>query len=151
MSLSCKLLILVLSLVAASAFGADGQKGGYFPRPESQGGWRKLDRADEIRHIADTGGVVAVIFMNYWLGEHTTKDGLDAIVATAKQIADVGGIDTVAFGSDFDGFTDPPDDIKDISQMPRLTDALLAAQFSESDVEKILGRNMERVLRAGWR
>jgi membrane dipeptidase len=106
---------------------------------------------DEIRHIADTGGVVAVIFMNYWLGEHDTSNGLDAIVATAKHIADVGGIDTVAFGSDFDGFTDPPDDIKDISQMPRLTDALLEAQFSESDVEKILGRNMERVLRMGWR
>ena len=25
---------------------------------------------DEIRRIADTGGVVAMIFMNYWLGEH---------------------------------------------------------------------------------
>ena len=106
---------------------------------------------DEIRHIADTGGVVAVIFMNYWLGEHETKNGLEAIVATAKHIADVGGIDTVAFGSDFDGFTDPPDDIKDISQIPRLTDALLEAQFSESDVERILGKNMERVLRMGWR
>jgi membrane dipeptidase len=89
--------------------------------------------------------------MNYWLGEHDTSNGLDAIVATAKQIADVGCIDTVAFGSDFDGFTDPPDDIKDISQMPRLTDALLEAPFSEPDVEKILGRNMERVLRMGWR
>ena len=105
---------------------------------------------DEIRHIAGTGGVVAVIFMNYWLGEHDTKDGLDAIVATARQIADVGGIDAVAFGSDFDGFTDPPDDIKDISQLPRLTDALLDSQFSEPDVEKILGKNMERVLRNGW-
>ncbi len=105
---------------------------------------------DEIRHIADTGGVVAVILMNYWLGEHDTKNGLDAIVATAQRIADVGGIDTVAFGSDFDGFTDPPDDIKDISQLPRLTDALLDAQFSESNVEKILGKNMERVLRNGW-
>ena len=106
---------------------------------------------DEIRHIASTGGVVAVIFMNYWLGEHDTKNGLDAIVATARHITEIGGIDTVAFGSDFDGFTDPPDDIKDISQLPRLTDALLEAQFSEPDVEKILGKNMERVLRLGWR
>ena len=106
---------------------------------------------DEIRHIADTGGVIAVIFMNYWLGEHHKKNGLDSIVATVKHIADIGGIDAVAFGSDFDGFTDPPDDIKDVSQMPRLTAALLDAGFSEADVEKILGRNMERVLRAGWR
>jgi membrane dipeptidase len=89
--------------------------------------------------------------MNYWLGERHQKNGLDSIVATARHIAEIGGIDSVAFGSDFDGFTDPPDDIKDVSQMPRLTAALLDAGFSEADAGKILGGNMERVLRTGWR
>ena len=107
--------------------------------------------AEEIVRIAGTGGVIGVIFMNYWLGEHEKKKGLDAIVATVRRIVEVGGSDTVAIGSDFDGFTDPPDDIKDISQMPRLTDALLEAGFGEPEVEKILGKNMERVLRLGWR
>jgi len=106
---------------------------------------------DEIRHIASTGGVIAVIFMNSWLGEHQSKDGLDAIVATIGAISDTGGIDSVAIGSDFDGFTDPPDDLKDISQMPRLTNALLRAGFGDAEIEKILGLNMERVLRDGWR
>ena len=107
--------------------------------------------AEEIVRIAGTGGVIGVIFMNYWLGEHSKKKGLDAIVATVRRIVEVGGSDAVAIGSDFDGFTDPPDDIKDISQMPRLTDALLDAGFGEPEVEKILGKNMERVLRLGWR
>ena len=106
---------------------------------------------DEIHHIATTGGVIAVIFMNTWLGEHENKNGLDAIVATIRQIADVGGIGAVAIGSDFDGFTNPPDDLKDIAEMPKLTEALLKAGFSETEVEKILGLNMERVLRDGWR
>jgi len=106
---------------------------------------------EEIRHIADTGGVIAVIFMNYWLGEHHSKYGLEAIVATVKAIIDIGGIDSVAIGSDFDGFTDPPDDLKDISEMPRLTNALLEAGLGETEIEKILGINMERVLRNGWR
>jgi len=106
---------------------------------------------DEIRHIASTGGVIAVIFMNSWLGEHRRKNGLDVIVATIRQITGIGGIDTVAIGSDFDGFTDPPDDLKDISQMPRLTEALMQAGFSNTKIEKILGLNMERVLREGWR
>ncbi len=105
---------------------------------------------DEIRHIAETGGVIAVIFMNYWLGEHSTKDGLDAIVATMKAIVNAGGIETVAFGSDFDGFTDPPDDIKEVSKTPRLTMSLLEAGFIPNDIEKILGKNFERVLRLGW-
>jgi len=106
---------------------------------------------DEIRHIASTGGVIAVIFMNTWLGEHDNKNGLDAIIATIRQIAAVGGIDSVAIGSDFDGFTDPPDDLKDIAEMPKLTEALLKNGFSETEIEKILGLNMERVLRDGWR
>jgi membrane dipeptidase len=106
---------------------------------------------DEIRHIASTGGVVAVILMNHWLGEHRKKNGLEAIVATIRAIADIGGIDTAAIGSDFDGFTDPPDDLKDISEMPKLTEALLTAGFGDSEIEKILGGNMERVLRDGWR
>lgn len=106
---------------------------------------------DEVRTIAATGGVIGVIFMNYWLGERSAKDGIDAIVATVKAIANAGGIDTVALGTDFDGFTDPPDDLDDPSKMPLLTQALLTAGLSEPEVEKVLGRNMERVLRAGWR
>jgi membrane dipeptidase len=106
---------------------------------------------DEIRTIASTGGVIAVIFMNSWLGEHESKNGLDAIVSTIRRITEVGGIDTVAIGSDFDGFTDPPDDLADISQMPKLTQALLDAGIAGAEIEKILGGNMIRVLREGWR
>jgi membrane dipeptidase len=105
---------------------------------------------EEIRRIADTGGLIAVIFMNYWLGEHQSNHGLDAIVATIKRIITTGGIDVVGIGSDFDGFTDPPDDLEDISKMPKLTHALLAAGISETDVTKVLGLNLERVLRQGW-
>ena len=105
----------------------------------------------EIRRIAATGGVIAVIFMNHWLGEHDSSNGIEAIVATIRRIVDVGGVDTVAVGSDFDGFTDPPDDLEDISEMPRLTDALLRDGFGETEIEKILGGNMMRVLRDGWR
>lgn len=106
---------------------------------------------EEIVRIADGGGVIGVIFMNYWLGEHTNKNGLQAIVATVRRIVDVGGSGAVAIGSDFDGFTDPPDDIEDPSKMPRLTEALLRSGFTEAEVEKILGGNILRVLREGWR
>jgi len=106
---------------------------------------------EEIVRIADGGGVIGVIFMNYWLGEHSSKRGLDAIVATVRRIVDVGGSEAVVIGSDFDGFTDPPDDIEDPSKMPRLTEALLGSGFADVEVEKILGGNMLRVLREGWR
>jgi len=52
----------------------------------------------------------------------------------------------VALGTDFDGFTDPPDDLQDPSDLPRLSEALLADGFAEGEVEKILGGNALRVL-----
>ena len=55
------------------------------------------------------------------------------------------------FSSDFDGFTDPPDDLKDASQLPRLTQRSLVAGYSPEDIQKILGGNALRVLMEGWK
>jgi microsomal dipeptidase-like Zn-dependent dipeptidase len=104
----------------------------------------------EIKRIADIGGVVAVIFMNYWLMAHETKRGLNFIARTIEHFVNVGGIDHVAIGSDFDGFTDPPDDLKDASELPKLTQRLLAEGYNREEIERILGANALRVIREGW-
>jgi membrane dipeptidase len=104
----------------------------------------------EIKKVADTGGIIGVICMNYWLYYQERKNGLDLIVRTIEHLRKVGGIDSIAIGSDFDGFTDPPDDIKDISKMPKLTNQLLKAGFSEEELEKIWHKNVLRVLETGW-
>jgi membrane dipeptidase len=105
---------------------------------------------EEIRIVADSGGVIGVIFMNYWLACTDQKYGMNYITDTIKHLRNVGGIECIAIGSDFDGFTDPPDDIKDASQMPALTESLLQAGFSSEEVEKISGKNVMRVLENGW-
>lgn len=105
----------------------------------------------EIRRIADTGGLAAVIFMNYWLMPHETKRGLDFIARTINHFVNVGGIDHVGIGTDFDGFTDPPDDLKDAGGLPNLTQRLLAEGYSDEDIIKIWGGNALRMLREGWR
>lgn len=111
----------------------------------------------EIRWIAGHGGVIGVIFMNYWLMPHETKLGLDYVVRTLDHLIDVGGEDVAALGTDFDGFTDPPDDLLDAAQLPRLTQHLVARQdsplerrYGDETVGKILGGNALRVLREGW-
>lgn len=104
----------------------------------------------EIKKIADSGGVVGVIFMNYWLMPHETKRGLNFITRTLDHFVHVGGIDHVGIGTDFDGFTDPPDDLRDASQLPRLTQRLVAEGYDTEAIAKIWGGNVLRVLRDGW-
>ena len=115
---------------------------------------------DEVRRVADTGGVIGVIAMDYWLGGNDGNDGrtggredvrgVALMVKTMRALVDQGGIGVVALGTDFDGFTDPPDDLADPEHLPRLTDALLAGGLTEDDVERILGGNALRVLTEGW-
>lgn len=104
----------------------------------------------EIKKIADSGGCTGVIFMNFWLMPHETKRGLNFIARTINHFTKIGGIDHAAFGTDFDGFTDPPDDLKDASELPKLTQRLLAEEYTEEEIGKILGANALRVLREGW-
>jgi microsomal dipeptidase-like Zn-dependent dipeptidase len=104
----------------------------------------------ELKKIADSGGVAGVIFMNYWLMPHETKRGLNFIARTLEHFVNVAGIDHVAIGTDFDGFTDPPDDLPDAAMLPRLTQRLIAEGYSQQEIAKIWGGNTLRVLREGW-
>lgn len=108
---------------------------------------------DEIREIAASGGAIGVIFMTYWLEQpRPPKNGLDIIWRTIEHIRTAtGSFDHVVLGTDFDGFTDPPDDVRDASMLPAVTQMLLARGVPEGDVRKILGHNAQRVLTAGWR
>lgn len=112
---------------------------------------------DEILHIGATGGVVGAIFMPYWLGEPEPDPaepdyGVHTIWHTLEYIHGVtGSWDHVMLGTDFDGFSDPTDTVKDSSQMPMITRKLLRMGLSEDDVKKIIGGNAQRVLELGWR
>jgi membrane dipeptidase len=69
----------------------------------------------------------------------------DAIVDHIDHIAKVAGIDHVGLGSDFDGATMPLG-MEDVSKLPKLTDALLKRGYAPADIEKVLGRNLLRVM-----
>ena len=109
---------------------------------------------DEIEKIADSGGVVGIIFYTYWLkSPNPPKDGLELISNTAahiKNMVNIAGIDHVAIGTDFDGFTDPPDDINDPAMFPDLQAELKNSGFTDPEIEKIFKTNALRVLMDGW-
>jgi membrane dipeptidase len=57
------------------------------------------------------------------------------------------GEDHVALGSDFDGGPTPPRGMRDIADLPMLTEAMLRRGYSEERIRKFLGGNLLRVFR----
>lgn len=75
----------------------------------------------------------------------TTADVI-AHIDRAKKLV---GINHIGLGSDYDGVGDTlPEGLKDVSTYPVLIDALLKRGYSESDIAKILGGNLLRVMEA---
>src|SRR4051812_7268605 len=57
------------------------------------------------------------------------------------------GEDHVMLGSDFDGGPTLPRGMRDIRDLPMLTEAMLARGWSETRIRKFLGGNLLRVVR----
>jgi membrane dipeptidase len=107
---------------------------------------------EEIRHIARGGGAIGVVFISYWLDENHPKDGVEAICNTIEYIRDVtDSWDHIVLGTDFDGFTDPPDDLRDASHVWKVTAELLRRRVPEPAVSQIVGGNARRILERSWR
>ena len=111
---------------------------------------------DEIREIHNCHGVIGFIADNYWLFGEEEKflehnPVIPKLLETIDYIHDITGTyENIAIGTDYDGFTDTSDDLKDPSQMPNLTQALLDHINDPAQVKLILGGNALRVLQEGW-
>ena len=70
------------------------------------------------------------------------------VVDHIDHIVKLVGVDHVGIGSDFDGILSTAADLATVADLPNLTKELLRRGYSASDVEKILGGNMLRVMDA---
>lgn len=99
---------------------------------------------EQLRALKDNGGVIGIVLCQAFLTDGTPayiKDYVDHIDYAVKLI----GIDHVGIGSDFDGAT-IPEDIKDASELYKINDELIRRGYSKEDIEKLLGKNILRVL-----
>ena len=105
--------------------------------------WRNIDD-EQLRAVAETGGVVCIIFAPAYLGSRPRVDSR-GIVTHIRHVIDVVGQDHVGIGSDLDGFIVPPRDMPDVSSLPVLTWRMMEAGLSEETIRRCLGGNMLRV------
>lgn len=73
---------------------------------------------------------------------------LNQIVRHILHIGNLIGYDHVGIGTDFDGIDEVPRGFEDVTKYPDLVAALLEAGVSDSDAEKVIGRNLIRVWKA---
>jgi len=69
------------------------------------------------------------------------------VVAHIEHVRDVAGTDHVGIGADYDGTTELPRGLEDVSGYPRLFAALADRGWSDQDLVKLAGGNILRVIR----
>lgn len=73
---------------------------------------------------------------------------LSMLIDHIEYIIKLAGVDYVGLGSDFDGINTTPLQLDDVTDYPVITKALVERGYSEKDIDKILGGNFLRVLKA---
>ena len=105
---------------------------------------RNLNDA-QLKAIADNGGVVGLVLYREFV-----KDMEDAYIRDyvdhIDYVVELIGIDHVGIGSDFDG-GELPYDMKDVSDLYKITEELVKRGYGKEDIKKILGRNTLRVIK----
>ena len=102
---------------------------------------------DMIVKLRENGGIMGINYCPDFISENVEQNQIPDIVRHIKHIVKVGGIDTVALGSDFDGIP-TPNGMSDCTKTNDLYEALVAEGFSEEDIDKIFYKNFLRVLKA---
>jgi membrane dipeptidase len=119
-----------------------GKKVTYFYRKHLT----ELDSLTKIYHDSD----LAKIRLNaiYKSESDQIRPPLSMLIKHIDYIAKLIGVDHVGIGSDFDGAESYPLGMDDVTDYPKITEELLKLNYSEADIDKILGGNFIRVLRA---
>lgn len=101
-----------------------------------------------IRALAEKGGVSGINFGPEFLTADTkaTVQRVDSMISHIQHFINVGGIDCVGLGSDFDGIRGDLE-IGSSDKVPLLFDAMGRAGFSDDQIEKLAYKNVLRVMK----
>ena len=103
---------------------------------------------DMLRKLGERGGCTGLNYYVNFLGEGISaveKPGsIEAMVRHARHIVNVGGIEVLGLGSDFDGI-DTNEALPGVQSIELLWNALHKAGFTENELDRIFYKNVLRV------
>lgn len=98
---------------------------------------------EQIKAIAESGGVVGCVFYSHFLNG-TEQTAIEDIIRHLEHFIKIGGEDVATFGSDFDGM-DCKLFLQNVSEMKILVDAIIK-KFGFLAAEKICFKNAMRII-----
>jgi membrane dipeptidase len=115
-------------------------------------------RQFNLAHRAERDSLRTLKWVNYEIEEYLLakypeqagklRPPLSLLLDHIDHIVRLVGVNHVGLGSDFDGISSAPRELKDVTNMPLITKGLLKRGYSKADVKKILGENFIRVFTA---
>ncbi|HEY7470781.1 MAG TPA: membrane dipeptidase [Gemmatimonadota bacterium] len=103
---------------------------------------------DQIRAVAETGGIVGVAFYPAYLDPSGGRCDREAIALHLLRILEVAGADHAALGSDLDGIPRLPDGFRGAQDFGLVAGDLERRGVTGDDLAKVLGGNWLRMLEA---
>lgn len=110
---------------------------------------------DVLQRMAENGGVVMVTYVGSFVNETVARwEGpaearpsatIDDVADHLDHMREVAGIDHVGIGADYDGTSNLPVGLEDVSTYPALLQELSRRGWSEDDLRKVAGENVLRV------
>ncbi len=101
---------------------------------------------DQLKALAENGGVTGMNFCLPFVKSDTPVT-VDDMLDHVDYIVNLIGPDHVGIGSDFDGISEAPQGLDNVSLLPNFTHGLVERGYSDEDIIKILGGNYLRVLK----
>jgi membrane dipeptidase len=85
------------------------------------------------------------LFQKYVIGNDHVD--VNTLIDHIDHIANVGGVECVGLGSDFDGINSTPTNLPDVSSYPALIEGLSLRGYTTKEIQKIMGLNLYHFLK----
>jgi membrane dipeptidase len=100
-----------------------------------------------LDRLKENGGIIMVTFLPELVSKHENLQTLHTVVDHMLYIGQRIGFDHIGIGSDYDGMFSSVRGLEDASHYPQLVSEMLRRGMLTSNIEKIIGLNVIRVLK----
>ena len=111
----------------------------------------KVEKDSLLATGMSTWNAENTLFAKHLEESEALRAPFELLMAHLYYMLDLIGADHVGIGSDFDGISFPPARLDDVMGYALITKDLVEKGYSETDINKILGGNLLRVLKANER